>query len=138
MIFGPRFVSDTHSLLWFVCADSRIGPRAKAEFLACERGQSEIIIPAIVLVEAISIISNPKKEIPLAAGQLLSWLESDPHFVIASLDLPTIQIYERQRSHLASLRDDHDRLIIATSQRYGGIPIITKDAYMSPFAEVIW
>ena len=48
-----RFVSDTHSLLWHLTEDPALSAVAKDAFLAADRGEAEIFIPSIVLVEVI-------------------------------------------------------------------------------------
>ncbi len=44
-------VVDTHALIWYLQGNPRLGPQARAIFQAAERGQTRILISAIVLAE---------------------------------------------------------------------------------------
>jgi predicted nucleic acid-binding protein len=43
------YVADTHSFLWFLTKDERLGSKAKEIFRLCDQGREIIVIPAIVL-----------------------------------------------------------------------------------------
>ncbi len=47
------YVTDTHSLIWYVEDSPRLGPAARECFEACDRGESTIHVPTICLVEII-------------------------------------------------------------------------------------
>jgi predicted nucleic acid-binding protein len=46
-----RYVTDTHALFWYRTASPRLSAPAKAVFEDAAKGQSTILIPAIVLAE---------------------------------------------------------------------------------------
>jgi predicted nucleic-acid-binding protein len=50
------FVADTHSLLWYMSEDARIGKRAKSKFDLAEKGDAFIAIPTIILAETLHIL----------------------------------------------------------------------------------
>lgn len=52
-----KFVADTHALLWYLTADTRLGANAK---IAMQDPKNQIIIPAIVVAEALYIIEHGK------------------------------------------------------------------------------
>jgi len=56
-----KWIVDTHSLVWYFTKDRRLSGRVKEIIREAERGREEIIIPVIVLLEAIAI-SEKKKE----------------------------------------------------------------------------
>ena len=43
------FVADTHSFLWYLSEDSRLGKKAKSIFELAEKGEATIAVPTIVL-----------------------------------------------------------------------------------------
>lgn len=49
----PDFVTDTHSLIWHLEDDPRLGPAARRAFDACDQGMGIIYVPTICLVEII-------------------------------------------------------------------------------------
>lgn len=49
----PDYVTDTHSLIWYLEDDPRLGPDANQAFEACDRGEAVIYIPVICLVEIV-------------------------------------------------------------------------------------
>jgi uncharacterized repeat protein (TIGR01451 family) len=49
----PDVVADTHSLIWYLEDDPRLGPEADRTFEACDRGELLIYLPTICLVEIV-------------------------------------------------------------------------------------
>lgn len=118
-----QYVIDTHSLLWYVSADSRIGNRAKLILEKAENGTVKIIFPIIVLIEAIDILH--KKGTARNAATLLEWIEQIPQYEIKNLDHDILTLFKNYNSPVP--KDIHDKIIIITAQYFGNIPIITKD-----------
>jgi len=136
-----RYVVDTHALVWYLANDSRIGSKAKSLLYRCDAGDIQVIVPAIVLIESISIITNPRKEIRgqrPSVDALFLWLENNPQFIVSPLDYRIVRAFETQLPLLRSLRDDHDRLIVITSKILDNIPIITRDLLITGVAQTIW
>ena len=49
-------VADTHAVLWHLFPGVRsLGPDARRLFRACEAGNEQIVIPAVVLAEMLAI-----------------------------------------------------------------------------------
>lgn len=44
----PDAVADTHSLIWYLEDDPRLGPEADRTFEACDRGELLIYLPTIL------------------------------------------------------------------------------------------
>lgn len=134
-----RYVIDTHALLWYITADKRIGNNAKAIIEQCEAGgEIQIIVPAIVLIEAISTIRNPKKGVKYNPDTLLDWLSNNPNFLISDLSLNIARSYNNELENLRSLHDDHDRLVVVTSKIFDNIPILTKADDFHSITQAIW
>jgi PIN domain nuclease of toxin-antitoxin system len=58
-----RYILDTHSLVWYFVKDKRLSSKVRKIIREGEKGKHEIIIPAIVLLEAIDI--QEKKKVSL-------------------------------------------------------------------------
>ncbi|KJR40334.1 PilT protein domain-containing protein [Candidatus Magnetoovum chiemensis] len=133
-----QYVIDTHALLWYITEDDKLSPKANFLIEQAEAGEAEIIVPAIVLIESISVISNPRKEMRYNPYELVQWLEESPSFIVSPLETKTIYSFMENMKRYSMLRDDHDRLIIATSMLYSSIPIITKDEKIHKIYPCIW
>lgn len=133
-----RYVADTHALLWHVTADPRIGSQAKAIIDKCEAGETQIIVPAIVLVEAVSALRNPRKGFNYDAGLFLDLLQNNKNFLIHDLTIETASSFNDQLNDLLSLHDDHDRLVVVTSKIFGNIPIITRAEDIKVIVSTVW
>ena len=48
-----EYVTDTHAFIWHLTNDERLSRACRAVFEAADRGASRVIIPAMVLVEAV-------------------------------------------------------------------------------------
>ena len=132
------YVIDTHALLWYAAADSRIGSGAKAIIERCEAGEIQIIVPAIVLIEAISTIRNPRKGFNYNPNTLLDWIGNNPNFLISDLSLDIARLYNNELDNLRSLHDDHDRLVVLTSKMFDNASILTRASDIQSMASVVW
>ncbi len=130
-----QHVIDTHSLLWYVSADSRISSEAKAAIDRAEAGEINIIVPAIVLIEAIEIIRKGK--VVYNIDELLQQINQRANFIVKNLDSDIITLY---KNYSLSLKlDSHDKIIIVTAQYFGNIQIITKDDDIQKvYSSIIW
>jgi len=130
-----QYVTDTHPLLWYVTDDNRLSSKANSLLERGEAGEVKIIIPAIVLIEAIDILN--KRRIIYGPTELLNWLSQNPQFVIKNLDWDIIVLFKNYIS--PTPKDSRDKIIIVTAQFYGNIPIITKDPDIQQvYPSTIW
>jgi len=126
-----RWVVDTHSLVWYFTKDKRLSKRVKEIIQKGERGREEIILPSIVLLEAIAI--SEKKRIKFDIKKLFEFLESLPNLIIADLNLELI----KEVAKTPKILDLHDRVIVAVSQIYEAV-ILTRDSQIKLFAKTLW
>ena len=126
-----KWVVDTHSLVWYFTKDERLSKRVKEIIQKGERGQEEIILPSIVLLEAIAI--SEKKKIKFDIKKLFEFLESLPNLIVADLDLELI----KEVTKTPKILDLHDRIIVAVSQIYEAV-ILTRDSQIKLFAKTLW
>ncbi len=76
-----KYVVDTHALIWFLEGNPKLGNNAQT-ILA--DANSELILPAIVLSEAVWIIDKNKTSIPFV-NDLLTVINNDSRITIYPL-----------------------------------------------------
>lgn len=127
------YVTDTHSLVWFLANDSKLGKDALSAFRSADEGKSLIVIPAIVIAEVLYIAEKRGASAQLSA--LLKKLEESANYVVYNLNLSIL--IETQR--LKKLKDMHDRIIVATANIVSA-KLITRDSEIrtSGYVETVW
>ena len=113
-----KFVTDTHSFLWYLQDHPRLGDSCKRLFDRAS-GDGQIIIPAIVLAELLYI--SRKKTLPLAFDKIMNFLEREKRFSTFPLTGDVIQ----KAIPFKSL-EMHDALIVATALHLD-LPLMTQD-----------
>lgn len=126
-----KYIVDTHSLIWYFAKDKRLTNKIKNLLQEAEQGKNEIIIPAIVLLEAIDI--QEKKRVRFKTERLLEFIEEKENFTIVDLNFSLI----KEIIKIGKGLDLHDRIIVTISKIYKGI-ILTKDSKIKKFAKIIW
>lgn len=140
MYYG-KYILDTHALIWYLAGDPRIGSETKEIIQHGDAGKVQIILPAIVLIETISVISNPNKKINGVRpdiDNLFNWIESSPSFIVHELDIKTCKKFWEILDDIEDLHDDHDKLIVVTSIVFNSAPILTQAGDIKNVADVIW
>ncbi|MDM9385214.1 PIN domain-containing protein [Chlorogloeopsis sp. ULAP01] len=102
-----KYVIDTHALIWFLEGNSRLGANANA---ILSNPDSQLVIPAITLAEAVWIVARGRTSIP-SAKDLFSAVEADPRVLIYPLDKDVIET----TMSLSAINEMHDRQITATA-----------------------
>ena len=131
-----RYVVDTHALVWFLEGNSRLGTNAKT-ILA--NPDSQLILPAIALAEAVWIVDRGRTSIP-SVTDLFDAVNSDPRIAIYPIDQAVIE----QSISLSVITEMHDRLIVATAlileNRGKKIGLLTCDRNITASAliTIIW
>jgi len=132
-----QYVIDTHPLLWYVSGDARIGSAAKESIKRAEAGEINIIVPAIVLIEAIDILN--KNRIVYNIDDLLQWVDQTPQFIVKNLDIDIINLFRNYFPPIPNTRlKGHDKIIVVTAQFFNNLPIITKDPDIQNVHPTIW
>jgi len=130
-IYFMRYIIDTHALIWYFTGDKRLSQKVKAIIQAAERGDGEVVVPVIVLLEAIDI--QEKKKIIFDITDLFDFIDSKDNFQVAGLNFEHI----RAIVGIGKGLDLHDRVVVMIGQMFGGI-ILTKDSQIKKFAKAIW
>jgi len=130
-------VADTHAIVWYLFAQSRLGKDALTILSDAAAGNARIYAPAVVVAEMIMVIE--KKRLP---GITMSQLEIELNLMQHSACyeflplLPNLVISSRT---LTAIPDIFDRLVVAETLQLG-LPLITNDSVIraSGLVNVIW
>lgn len=127
------YVTDTHSLLWYLYDVPRLAVGASTAFEAVSRGNSTLLIPAIVLAEIVYIV---ERRFPnLSVGDVLDRIAESDNFRVLPFDLAAA----RAMLVLNNIPEMHDRIIVATAYTLG-VPLITRDSTIrsANVVECVW
>ena len=113
------YVTDTHSFIKYLTEDKELGKAAENIFISRDNMKEIIIIPAIVLIEAMYICE--KKKTVISFDQVLEKLRISSNYQVFPLDERIVLVCRSMK-----LSDPHDRIIVATSKLLN-CPVITKD-----------
>lgn len=133
---GNKSVLDTHALIWYLEGNPKMGPAART---VMDDPTSEMVLPTIVLTEAIHIVSRGRTAIP-AVADLFRDVLKDSRIELAPLTLGILQ----QSLVASTVPEMHDRLIVATALHLESlghqVEILTKDRSMIAVAlvDTIW
>ena len=125
------YVTDTQALIKFMTGKRVINKVCHQAFLAADRGEKIIIIPAVVLMEVLYLFEKNRIKTDLIQTEVL--LKSRNY----QFEPLTFEIL-KTASEIDDIPELHDRLIGATA-RYLNIPLITNDPVIikSRFVETL-
>jgi len=126
------FTTDTMALILRL-ERRKLGQKAKAVFISAERGEVEIIIPAMVLVE-LSYLSE-RKRIETGLNDFKKYRAEHKSIVVEPM---TEEVIEKT-FEIDDIPELHDRIIAGTALK-AGVELITNDPIISRsrFIKVIW
>ena len=132
-----RYVADTHSILWYLAKDRRLSKRARSVFQAAKEDLAQILVPSIVLVEAIFLMQ--RRRTPETQVLKLFELSDDAGASICVVPLGLAVARTVGDFGPAAIPDMPDRIIAATARALN-VPLITVDPIIteSELVEVIW
>jgi PIN domain nuclease of toxin-antitoxin system len=120
----PTHVADAHALLWYLFAPERMGAAAASAMDRANAGEIAVVIPAVVLAEAMMVLEKQRLPgVDAARGRAtLRLLPTSRNWIVAPLTADTVL-----SSHaLAMIPDIFDRLIV-TEASLRRLPLLTKD-----------
>ena len=132
-----RYVADTHSILWYLAGSRRLPRRARSVFRAAKQDRAQILVPSIVLVEAVFLVQR-RRISQTQIAQLFELSENeDASIFIVPLDMAVAQAVSDFGP--AAIPDMPDRIIAATARALE-VPLVTVDPAIagSGLVEVIW
>ena len=117
-------VADTHTVIWYLENDSRLGTNAKATFAEAVRKDDEIAISAITLVEIVYLVE--RNRIPAGYfSQLMNDLDSNDSVLVEVALSPAI-VRTLTKVDWSQVPDMPDRIITATALHLN-VPVISRD-----------
>ncbi len=127
------FIADTHSFIWYLTDDAKLGKKAKDILEKAEKGDAIIVVPTIVLAESYFIASKHRTGVRFA--EVVDKVKVGMNFTTYPLDIAVIERIQK----LDKLADLHDKIIVATAQLLNG-SLITKDKAIkeSKYVDVVW
>jgi predicted nucleic acid-binding protein len=137
MHVAKHYVADTQAILWYLSGDKRLSQRARAAFRRSRDGYEQILVPSIVLVEAVFILQRQRVASEVI-GQLLT-LPDTPDAGITVYPLTAGVARECASFGPGAIPEMPDR-IIATTARHLGFPLLTADPIItqSDLVTVLW
>jgi len=125
-------VIDTHPLLWYLADDQkRLSSFADDAIRDAEEGETDILIPAIVIAEAIYV--GEKYALSVDIQRLSELIREEPKFLVVSLSMPILEAMARIEPRM----EMHDRIIAATARVFGAT-VITKDRAFEGVVPTLW
>lgn len=127
------YVTDTHSLFWYLTNSSMLGPNASSAFDEADNGAALIYVPAIVLAELYYL--NEKFGRPVDFAAEYRRIISGSQFVLLPFMPEEVLGFDLDRA----VAEMHDRMIVGAARRLG-IPCLTKDAEIaaSGLVAIVW
>lgn len=123
------YVLDTHVLIWYFIGSKRLHRKLR---FAVDRIRSEdgrILIPTIVLAEALDIAE--KFRIEYDFDEMYRLIQENAEFEIVGFDVEVLN----EALKLKKVKEIHDRIIVATARFYRA-GILTKDRIILESGEV--
>jgi PIN domain nuclease of toxin-antitoxin system len=132
----PNFVTDTHSLIWYLTNSLRLSPAASAAFDSCDRGEATIFVPTMCLVEIVFLQEKGRIPADLKAKLDTVLKTGTSGLVVADLTAEVAEAVAQIPG--TDVPDMPDRIIAATAL-YLGIPLVSRDrAIQASKVTTIW
>ena len=119
----PAAVTDTHALVFHAAGGGRLGPKARAHFVAAEQRDALVYVPAAVIWEVSLLARAVRINLHRPVRAFFDDLFSNPAYQPHGLDAP--QVFDADE--LRFTRDPFDALICAAARDLG-LPLLTRDA----------
>jgi len=119
-----RAVADTHTVIWYTFADSRLSPAARIELDAAASNGEQIAISSISLAEMVYLVEKGRIGARIYEDLLSALEEPNPLLVEIACERTVVQAMRRiSRSEVP---DFPDRIIAATALHLG-VPLLSRD-----------
>jgi len=129
----PTYVTDTHSLLWYLQNPKRLGPEATRAFEQVAANEADLIVPVIVVAEIIYVLQTGR--VSANFEDILARLQASPNVEIPALTLERALDLRT----LIAVPEMHDRLIVAEAHARNAT-LITQDQAItaSGLVQTVW
>ena len=122
-------VVDTHVLIWYFIGSKRLHKKLKEKIDAILNRGGRLLVPTIVLAEALDI--SEKKRVEFDFAEMYRLIKEEAGFEIVGSGS---EIFDGTL-HLKGVKEIHDRIIVATANFYQ-VGILTKDKIINDSGEV--
>lgn len=130
------YVTDTHSLIWYLTSDTRLGNGAKEIFSACERSELLVFVPTISLVEIVYL--QEKHKIPNDISAQFSRAINAGTTGLRLYALTREVVTALTKIPRGAIPDMPDRIIAATALHLT-VPLISRDHHIQlSEVETVW
>lgn len=128
-----EYVTDTHSLLWYLLASEALSAKAKSAFDEAESDRALIYIPSIVFAELYFL--NIKQKHIINFGFEFQKIKQSGQFILTAFEADDVLDFDKD----ADVTEMHDRIIVGVARRLNA-PLITKDQNIgaSGLIEIVW
>ena len=123
------YVVDTHVLIWYFTGSKRLAPALRQKIDDIRNRNGRLLVPTIVLAEALAIAEKGKVEFDFPEMQRI--IREEPEFEVISFSPEIFQTVVQ----VHNVPELHDRIIVATARFYGA-GILTKDREILESGEV--
>jgi PIN domain nuclease of toxin-antitoxin system len=133
MRIEPLYVIDTHALIWYLTNDEKLGKQAAAVFTAAERGETRLVVSAVVLAEM--YYANKKHNWFADFNETYQRLKAKPYFRFVDFKADHVLDFDKD----AAVPEMHDRIITGLARRIGA-PLLATDLQIAAanLITVIW
>ncbi|MBC8448609.1 MAG: PIN domain-containing protein [Chloroflexi bacterium] len=133
MLNQTLYVTDTHSLLWYLSASPRLSAAAKQAFDKAQAGKAKVLVPVIVIAEMIFLIEKGRVETDV--DKIINRITGNPHYEVVPLRLEQVLRLKTE----TAIRTMHDRMIVCDGLIHDA-KLITRDEAITQagVVEVIW
>ena len=122
-------VVDTHVLIWYFMGSKRLHKKLKERIDAIRNRGGRLLVPTIVLAEALDIAE--KKRVELDFADMYRLIKEEAEFEIVGFGS---EVFDGTLL-LKGVKEIHDRIIVATAKFYQ-VGILTKDKIINDSGEV--
>jgi PIN domain nuclease of toxin-antitoxin system len=133
MRIEPVYVVDTHALIWYLTNDKKLGKQAAEVFAAAERGETRLIVSAIVVAEM--YYANKKNKWFADFNETYRELRTKPYLRFVHFKADHVLDFD----HDATVPEMHDRIIAGLARRIGA-PLVAADPQITAanLVKIIW
>ncbi len=133
MKIEPAYVVDTHALIWYMTNEKKLGKQALEIFAAAERGETRLIISAIVVAEM--YYANKKNKWFADFSAAYRQIRTKPYFRFVHFKADHVLSFDVD----VTIPEMHDRIIAGLAHRIGA-PLLTSDPQIiaANLVTIVW
>lgn len=128
-----EYVTDTHTLLWYLLASPLLSAKAKSAFDEAESGISFVYIPSIVFAELYFLNIKQKHILDFTAE--FQKIKQSRQFILVAFEAEDVIDFDKD----SAVTEMHDRMIVGVARRLNAA-LLTKDQNItnSNLVKTIW